>query len=398
MGWRLLAVILLLAVGAASLSYAFVSLFSSDPGWTEIQSESREINVSDDFVLLYDVGRSGSSSTVERKALTTLYTQATAKAWQLFNNDETTDGVPNVRYLNDHPNEIVTVDAALYKAFEQVAASGSRALYLAPIAEVYDNLFLCADDLLTADFDPLLNPALSEFFAEVAAFARDASAIDLELMDDHQVRLNVSEAYLAYAAEEEITDFIDFHWMRNAFIIDYLADELIAHNYTLGTLSSYDGFCRALGSHPGTTYSLNLFDLQAGTVLQAAVMQYEGPQSTVSLRSYPVVNYDSRRFYIRQDGQIRTAYLDPADGLTRTALSGLVAYAADSGCAEILLQVAPVFIAENLDEEALLALAQAGIQTIHAQNRVLRYTDPTLSLTDFYEGADGSYRGELMEP
>ena len=380
LGWRLLAVILLLAFGAASLGYAVMNLVSpSEGGWTEIRANAGGPNCSGDFVFFYEVGAGGQSASSETKALTALYTDLTETAWQLFSNAGDAGGV---RYLNDHPGEIVEVDAALYRAFERVEASGDRTLYLGPVAELYDNLFTCQDDVLAVDFDPLLNGELRAFFAEVAGFARDAEAVRVTLLGNNAVRLDVSEAYLAFAEREEIRDFIDFCWMRNAFIIDYLADELTARGYTLGALSSYDGFARALDSRDGGSYAYELYDRGA----LAGVMRYSGARSIVALRGYPLSSIDGSRYYVRRDGEIRTAYLDPSDGLSRTAAADLTAYSQRAGCAELLLRLAPVFVADSLDRDALEQLAQDGIHSIICEDHVIRYTDPELVLSDVAEG------------
>ena len=388
--WRLLAVILFLAIAAASFSYGIMQLVSpGEKGWTEIKASTSSMNCAEDFVFLYEIGNSGQSASAEQKALTRYYTDITAKAWQLFNNEETAEGVPNVRYLNDHPGEIVEIDEGLYKAFETVEASGNRALYLGPVAEIYDNLFACQDDRLTADFDPLLNDDVRGFFAQAAAFARDPKAVSVELLGDNRVCLSVSADYLTFAAEEEINDFIDFHWMLNAFVIDYLADRLIDQGFSFGTLSSYDGFARALDGREDRGYAYNLYD--RGNLM--GVMRYSGVRSIMALRGYPLSSMDGGRFYVRQDGQIRTAYLDTADGLSRAAAADLVAYATDVGCAEMLLRIAPIYIADDLDLTALTALTQDGIQSIISENGAIRYTDSELALSDLAEG----YGSDLIQ-
>ena len=380
LGWRLLAVLLLLVFGAASLSYAFVNLMSpGEPGWTEIKAETSGLSYADEFVFFYEIGVSGSSASSEQKALSRLYASLAEKAWQLFSNAEGSEGI---RVLNDHPGEIVQVDAALYEAFQAVEASGDRGLYLGPVAEIYDNLFYCQDDVLTVDFDPLLNDDLRAFFARVAAFASDPQAINVELLGNDQVCLRVSEDYLAFAAQEEIRDLIDFHWMRNAFVIDYLADALIEKGYSRGTLSSLDGFARTLDSRESGSYAYGLYDRGE----QIGIMRYSGAMSIVALRSYPVSSLDGSRYYVRQDGQIRTAYLDPADGLSRVAVDDLTAYADGMGCAELLLRIAPICIAEELDKAALSELARDGVQSVICESGVILGTDPALVISDLAEG------------
>ena len=375
-GWRLLAVLLFLGIAVASITYGIMLLLSpGEPGWTEIKAKSGAVNCAGDFTFLYEIGVSGRSVSAEQRALNALYTQLTEKAWQIFSNVEGTEGI---RYLNDHPNEDVEVDAALYRALAQAEASGSRMLYLAPVAEIYNGLFSCQDDVLTVDFDPLLNDDLRTYFAEVAAFARDPEAIRVELKGNNTVCIRVSAVYQAFIEQEEIANLVDFHWMRNAFIIDYLADELIAQGYTFGTLSSNDGFARALDDRGSVSYGYNLYD--RGNL--AGVMRYRGRRSMVALRGYPLSSLDSERFYVRRDGQIRTAYLDVTDGLSRVAADDLIAYADDRGCAELVLRVAPVYIADSLDEDALAALAQDGFQSIWFDDGAIRSTDTDVTVSD----------------
>ena len=87
--------------------------------------------------------------------------------------------------------------------------------------------------------------AAAEETAAVAAFTQNPDDISLELPGENQVCLHVSDAYQAYAAEMGYTAYLDFFWMKNAFLIDYLADTIRGEGYQLGIISSKDGF-RAL--------------------------------------------------------------------------------------------------------------------------------------------------------
>ena len=75
----------------------------------------------------------------------------------------------------------------------------------------------------------------------------------------------------------------------------------------------------------------------------------------------------------------------------------MAAYADDMGCAEILLKVSPVYIADTMDTEAVKALAENGIQTIYGENSVLYYTENNLELTDLYDKDGVHYTAELLE-
>lgn len=411
---RLIAVIVLLVIASGAFMYALNGLMSNDSGWTNIEaSSSAEINCGDDFIFQYYVGAAGVNATAEKKALTLLYTDSIVKAYKMFSSDESFEEITNVYDLNQHPNETLVVDDALYHAFELIEETGSRAIYLAPVYAEYENLFFCNDDSETVSYDAYQNGEVAAYFSEVAAYSNDPSKVNVKLLGDNQVRLSVSDDYLAFAEKNYISDFIDFSWMKNAFITDYVADVMIDNGYTLGSLTSYDGFTRNLdqtsaiaklnaGSDSSETtdgnavYSFNMYDRQGNVIYPAGVMHYNGARSIVSLHNYPMSDKEKYNYYEFKSGDIRTRYADTADGLCRSAVNNMVAYADDMGCAEILLKVSPVYIADTMDTEAVKSLAENGIQMIYGENSVLYYTENNLKLTDLYDKDGMSYKAELL--
>lgn len=207
----------------------------------------------------------------------------------------------------------------------------------------------------------------------------------MELLGEGRVRLFVSREYLEFARREGVECFIDFEWMRNAFIIDYLARELAAQGYTNGVLVSYDGFVRCL-DRSGEGYSLSVYDRSGEDVRAVALMAYQGPMSIVALRDYPVNAMDEMRFYRLRNGETRTPYVDIADGVARNAVSALTGYSADKGCGEILLEMMPVYIADTLREDALEALASEGIDFLYCEDEVIHASESGAVFSHIYEG------------
>ena len=58
-------------------------------------------------------------------------------------------------------------------------------------------------------------------------------------------------------------------------------------------------------------------------------------------------------YYEFKSGDIRTRYADTADGLCKSAVNNMAAYADDISCAELILKVSPVYIADTMDTEAV---------------------------------------------
>ena len=394
-GRRAILAVVLLVIGASSLVYAFVNLLTPQTGWQAIEANSSVgATCADELMFFYDIGSGDASAAAESRAVTTLYSDACRKLYELFHTVESFEGVVNLRELSLHPNETLTVDGALYRALEAVQRSGDRTIYLGPVYERYQDLFFCQDDAQLMDFDPWLSEAVRQEYAAAAAYASDPAAIDVRLLGDNQVCLSVSDEYLAYARREGIGCLIDFGWLRNAFVVDALADLLVENGYTHGSISSYDGFNRNLDGR-GLDYALNVYDFEDGATYQVAAMEYRGPMSIVYLRDYAINDADSLRIYELKTGERRTSYLSPADGRCRSAVSDLICYAQAVGCGEIALQIAPVYVADTLNVPALEALADGGIQSIRCEGRVIRGTDPELTLTNVYETDDRSYTVSL---
>ena len=385
----------LLVVGLIAIAIGVNSCVSAPTGWQEVQITADKTNCSSDFVLNYCYGQADTEPTLERRQVVACYSEAVVTAWELFNTDVEGSELGNLSLLNQSPNKIVTVEAALYQALKQVVEAKSRYLYLAPVYENYGPVFRADSPVLAEQYDPTRNAELQEYVWRIAELSADPAHIDLVLLDNNQVELRVSEAYLTFAEENGVTNLLDFGWMKNAFIADFLAQELENAGHTNGYLASYDGYTRNLDSR-GNAYSFNLFDRMDNSLYIPAVWQYEAPNSIVFLRNYPMSDRDAVNYYLYEDGSTTHTMVSPADGLCKTATDNLVGYSKDAGCAEIALALAPVFIADQLDAETLNGLTEQGIYSIWFDGDTLLYNDADADITgDSPEGV--SYRKQLSQ-
>ena len=362
-----------------------------EPGWQEIQVTTEKANCSAEFMLMYDFsGYSTNDSIEELKKVNALYATLTENGYAIFTASDDETGFRNVRYLNDHINETVTVDPVLYKALELIVRYDSRYPFLAAVYECYDQVFVQTDEMDARRYDPSKSPELMEEVQEMASYANDSDMVWLELLADSQVCLHVSDAYLAFASEYELDTFFDFHWMANAFIIDYMAEALMEHGYTSGYLASYDGFNRNLDTR-GISYSHNVYDRLDNGVYLPAVYNYENPTSIVVLRNYAMSDMDRWHYFTYSDGTITTTFLDPADGTSKSSTDNLFVYSRDLGCGEILLRTSPVFIAEELDVPKLQNLTGDGIYSIWGEGTDICYNESDANLTVKAENGGNQY-------
>lgn len=368
---RLALVIALIVLAVAAFALGINSALSTEPGLTEISALSGEMNAGSSFTFYYYLGWDGADASDERRAVRSVYTEAATAALGLFDSGIDAGDVNGLYYLNRHANEPVAVDAALYSALEQLEESGTRYHYLAPLYAQYAALTGSTSDEEAAQYDPRLDAGQAGFSSAVAAYASDPGAVDIELLGGGEVRLNVSEEYLAFAAENGVTDFVGLGWMRNSFIADYIAAALTDAGYTRGALISVDGFMRCLDTETGTEYSFNFSHRAGGTVTNIAALHFSGDVSIACLRDYPAEGSAAGGYYQYADGRLRSGFLDPADGLDRCCVPELCGYSSSTGCAGLALSLAPLFIADTLDIDELETLEIAGISVYYTDNGAL---------------------------
>lgn len=383
--WILIGV--LLVIGAVALTFGLMKALETPAGWQQVDGPSAGLSCSHEFTLMYDFGAGERSATEERKTLQPLYAEACVNGWKLFYNEAGQTDVTGLYALNQQPNARVQVDAHLYDALKQLVENGTRAIYLAPVYAAYSNLFYSDDEATALQNDPTTDPNTKDYVAKLAGFANDPDAIQLELHGDDQVTLHISQEYLTYAKENEIACYVDLGWLRNAFLIDYLAQKLTENGFVNGYMSSVDGFVRNLDPRD-TGYSFNLFDKGEAV----AIMNYPGAASIAFLRSYPGYEADLGRYYAFSDGRVVTSLIDPGDGQSKTAADQLVTYSREKGCADLALAMLPVYVTEDLDEQLLSELTKQEIYSIWFAGAQLRYNLQDLQLQLY----DESYTPQLV--
>ena len=381
---RWIAVIALLVIGAVGITVGIMSLLNKDTGWQRVQITTQERSCSENFALMYNYSGSGAEATVVNNKLQTSYAEACVKAYQVFTPDEEIPGTGNVYSVNHNPNQVLTVDPLLYAAFEKMEEAPW--LYLGPAYAHYYHVIFNADDAWVDDLDPVVSREAKDYLETIAGFAADRDAVSLELLGDNRVILHVREDYLAFAAEEEIENFIDFGYLTNAFAIDYLAETLVNQELTAGYIVSSDGYTRNLdGAH---TFSFNIFDRVENLVFPAAVMEYRGPVSLVFLKDYPTANSDSN--YRGREDRFLHLFADPADGVCRTSVENLVSYSYDAGCADVALAMLPSFVGSEFT-------VPQGVFSVWCEEELICYNDARISFRDLLSSEKMSYRTVLRK-
>ena len=384
---RFILAVVLLAFGVGMILLGLNRLLTSQGGWHTVEVATTDYNCAGDFVFYYELGRSGGSATAERKQLQLAYTQASVDAYKLFSPNQRFEGLGNLASLSDSLNRPVQVEPELYAALEEIAASGSRLMYLAPVYEMYYSLFHSQNELEAAAYDPFTDPDLGEWCRQAAEFASDPEHIRLELGGNDTVTLRVSEEYQAFLREAGITEALDLFWMRNAFAADLMAERLIAAGFTHGCLSSRNGFVRNLDGRGGE-YGITVYDRRNGKSVPAGELVYTGPMALAAFHAASPEEGMADWYYTMPDGSVRSPYVDPRDGLCRTALPDLLCLSREKSCAELALRVSLDYVGDAMDPASLLS---EGIGCVWCADREILSTADGVSFRALYTDEAGSY-------
>lgn len=332
---RLVTVIALIALAVAAFTYAIGKLVTAESGYREVECTANATNCSSEFIFTYNLGVSGMSPTAELKAVTNLYNERAMFYYRVFHPTQEFDGMKNVASLNTHPNETLTVPAELYASLEKAAADGERNIYLAPFFAYYETLFASSYDEDAATWDPARNAELKAEYEKTLSFVSDPSHAELTFGGENKVTLKVSDAYLAYAKEVGITTFIDFFWMKNAFIADLFASDLIAGGYVYGSIASRDGYVRNL-DESSAEYAFDFFDLRDSAITHSGKLVYKGKAALCSFHSFILDDVDKLYTYYYSNGDVVTRYVSPENALTDGQGSAMLVYSRDMGCVDLL--------------------------------------------------------------
>ena len=105
---------------------------------------------------------------------------------------------------------------------------------------------------------------------------------------------------------------------------------------------------------------------------------------------YTCLNEADRWHYMGyEDGRITSIYLDPADGMSKSAVTDLVVYAADKSCVDLLTVAAPAMIAEELNVQSLL-----GANAIWGEGKTLLHTEADANI---YLNEEAGYTVKIVE-
>ncbi|MBQ3935373.1 MAG: hypothetical protein II715_06090 [Clostridia bacterium] len=387
---RIVLFIAAVAIAAVAITFGIRELSKADDGWQAMEVTGREniAHCGDEFICLYKVPVGMLSS--EWRKIKEVYSDACVAGYNLFDAYDT-HGIHNLAYVNQHPGETVKVHPALYRALRSMESSGSRALYLGLAYDLYGDLFYAANDDEAKACDPLSDPETKKTLEKIISFV-SGSAVQLSFPDGESVCLTVSEPYAAFAKSISCNAYLDFFWMKNAFLADFIADELTSAGYTSAVISSFDGYMRNL--YGEEDFSVNLFEKIGKSIYRACEASYKAKTAIVQYRGFPYNEQDVDRFRDMPDGSVRHSCLDPADGVCKACLSEAIFFSESKSCADLLIATMRWYISEQPDLNALQVLCgrDQDIRYLYSKDGKIHTNHPGLKIGSLFSNGEISFQ------
>ncbi len=393
---RTILFILFVVLATVFFAIALVLLLKVEPGWYSLKVDSSEYNNGDEFDFYYYFGDNDDKD--YRQSVQKKYTEANVYAYNIFCDLYQIDDTKNLYYLNTHPNQEIQVPGLLYRSLKTFEDSGNRFLYYAPVRQVYNTLLTADNDDIASSCDITQNNELRAYVEKLISYIENEENVKLEFYPNNTIKLFVSDSYLNEFKDEGLV-YIDFSWTKNAFIIDYIADSMTSAGYVNGVISSKDGFTRNL-SKRDETYTSILYDFVcedsgANYAMGIGEIKYYQKLSFVSLRNYPISSGEDG-YYVYEDGTIRTLFVDFSSGENISAVNGLTAYSELMNCVDMVINLIPIYLNDELDMSKLDLLSNNGLFILYCEDSTIKTNGNLVELIPLDRG-DLTYEVENIK-
>ncbi len=367
---RVIALIIAVLVVIGSLIFIIVKYTTKDKGWNRIELTDNSIN--EQYYFDYELG---DSPTKEYKEVSNIYETSMTYAYSLFDSYKEYDNVNNVYYINNNPNKEIAIEGLLYNAFKDVKASNSNSIFLGPIVSYYNSLIL-ANDLA---YDPYTNEDIQAEIEEYINMINDKNHFELRLLDNNKIYLYTSTDFQKLVDDIGI-GIINFNYLKNAFILDYLKEKLNNANFMSGYINSYDGYKVSLGSH--IEYSYEIHDEHDKLADLVGTFKNSNKLNVVTFKNTVTSTSDNKLIKILPNGSRRTYYIDENDGLSKESVKYLCGYSTNNKLSDIALNMEKVYISDNFDITKL----NNDNKYIWINDKVINYTDDKLKIDTLLDG------------
>jgi hypothetical protein len=250
-----------------------------------------------------------------------------------------------------------------------------------PITTLYENYIQNGND----GSNPT-NPSVKQYIDSIVNYIK--SDISIDFLNDYNIKLNVSDNYLNILDELSVNDILDFSYLRNAFILDYVSTQLISDGFKYGNIQSYDGYYINLDDT--YNYKYDVYDIIDKKLISTCYVDFMGKYNIVNYRNFAINNMDYNRFRL-EDDKLTSLYINPNDGKNYESIKNLTSYSKTKSLVDIVLETKDIYINNNFNENNI------SIESIWLKDRSINYNDKNLTLNNIYSKNDVSYKVNSKE-
>ncbi len=253
--WILL--VLAIIVAGCSFAYAIRSFIHRDPGYytVDAQPDADCMFYASGVKFMYYFEGSSDDIRREQSELKSAYSGALSRFYKLLDAKNTYTGYSNIATINSRLNQNVEIDRDLFEILTdalELTEQGRFNLFAGALYEEWMSIFVLSDP---TESDPLTDPGMDERIRGIAQIVNDKSNFDLVVVDAEKyvVRLEVSDAYISYAAENELSPAIlNLGGLREAYELRSTNALLEKAGYNTGYFTTDSGLVVAMSNvHDG---------------------------------------------------------------------------------------------------------------------------------------------------
>lgn len=318
-----------LAVATASVAFVYACNNSAklEPGWYQIGTEDNaEVKAygSDFTFMAYFDGKSSEIS-ASRNNYKTYYSSTLATYYAFLDDVNVYNSFPSIGLLNDHKNEVVTLSEfgynTLHDAYLKTKNNQNYSVFAGPLYGFWSNQFNLTPNLQIEN-DPLNNESNRLYLESLAGYINDPNHIDLEFLENNQVRLNVSSEYLSFIDANEISySLVSLNILRTSYLLDAVSTEMNNKNLDKGLIYTSDGILSVLKNSPDQNYAVNTINKDEG--LKVATITASKPSSYSSFRSFKLNNELLPSHYVISKDDVtyyRSYYININNGIPNNSV------------------------------------------------------------------------------
>ena len=195
-----------------------------------------------------------------QKRAVELYSSTLKKTYKVTDPSSIYEDVDSLASINTSPNKEITLSKTLYgylaKA-KEIEVNSNYSLFSAPLFDEWQRLISLQELQKSYNYDPINDADEAKYLSDISSFINDPNHISLTLLGEEKVRLNVSEEYLNFRQQHEISSpLVSFGSLRGAIEIETLIEAFENEGFHDGFFSNQRGLGATLDLTPGLNHVL----------------------------------------------------------------------------------------------------------------------------------------------